>query len=157
MVKKSLSRRGLSQIGFNIDDNIHAVAYQALVCRDAEIAPIQSERGLPAGDRGPFHAWTKAQRCDLEHDFFRHVLHRKHTRDGVSVSTGAFPRLSLEPVALPGRRPRRLSRGVSAGLSQPARVSVRLQLPYLALSDCDEHLSGPVEETKSSPGGTLGG
>lgn len=79
-----------------MDNDIHAVADHALVRCDVEIAPIQRDRGLPAGDCGPFHARAKTQRRDLEHDFLRHVLHREHARDGVGVAAGAFPRPALE-------------------------------------------------------------
>jgi len=89
-------RRGLSQVGFNVNDDIHAVADHALVRRDVEIAPIQRDRGLPAGDRSPLHARAKAQRRDFEHDFLRHVLHRENARDGVGIAAGVFPRLALE-------------------------------------------------------------
>src|SRR5579862_8408970 len=87
---------GLSQVGLNIDYNVHLGCNRVLIRGDIEVSSIEGRGGLPAGDGGALHARPKTQRFNLEHDFLRYAFHLEIAGHIVCILTSLLPCFALE-------------------------------------------------------------
>src|SRR5579885_227384 len=97
--KKCANRSGLFHPGFDGDRDRDIVADRLGEHRraiHAEIGFLERGRGFPTGEHFALHAFSEAERGDLEHDFLRDAVDREVAGDIERVLAGFLPRLALE-------------------------------------------------------------